>query len=205
LVSLTTLYLSRLTKVSVTITRWLLFAESALSMSPHFAIRHAEPLDAAGYIGLIKGVLRENPRVDTPYALDEFNPSIERIRDRIREVRASDNSLFLVAEAERKIVGALTCGGGTLQADHHMTALGVYVAKPWRDQGIGSALMGRALEWAKASPVVERIELEVFAQNARAIHLYEKHGFEHEGRKHRLYYQGDQPMDMLIMALLLEK
>ena len=74
------------------------------------------------------------------------------------------NSLFLVAEAERKIVGALTCGGGTLKADRHMTALGIYVAKDWRDRGMGNALMARCVEWANASPVVERVELEVYAK-----------------------------------------
>lgn len=174
-------------------------------MSRSHIIRHAEPLDARGYITLIKDILSETPRVDTPYAPDEFNPSFERIRDRIMEVRATDNSLFLVAEAERAVVGALTCGGGTLQADRHMTALGVYVARDWRDCGIGGALLAEAVRWAKASPVVERVELEVYARNARAIHLYEKHGFEHEGRKRRLYYQDGEPMDMLIMSLLLEK
>lgn len=174
-------------------------------MSQRVTIRYAEPLDASGYIALIKGVLRETPRVDTPYAVDEFNPSVERIRDRISEVRESDNSVFLVAEAGRKIVGALTCGGGTLLADRHMTALGVYVTKSWRDQGVGNALLAKSLEWAKASAVVERVELEVYARNVRAIHLYEKYGFEHEGRKRRLYYQDGEPMDMLMMALLLEK
>jgi ribosomal protein S18 acetylase RimI-like enzyme len=99
----------------------------------------------------------------------------------------------------------LTCGGGTLQADRHMTALGVYVAREWRDKGVGNALMAKVVAWAKASPVVERVELEVYARNARAIHLYEKYGFEHEGRKRRLYYQDGEPMDMLIMALLFEK
>lgn len=170
-----------------------------------FKIRHAEPRDAAGYIALIKDILRETPRVDSPYAPEEFDPPVGRIRDRILDVRESENSLFLVAEAERNIVGTLTCGGGTLKADQHMTALGVYVAKAWRDQGIGNALMAKAIEWAQASPVVERVELEVYARNARAIHLYEKFGFEHEGRKRHLYYHDGEPMDMLMMALLLEK
>lgn len=174
-------------------------------MPERFTIRHAEPQDAAGYIALIKAILHEMPRADTPYAPDEFNPSVERIRNRILDVRESNNSLFLVAEAVRQIVGALTCGGGTLNADQHMTALGVYVAEAWRDQGIGNALLARAVEWAQASAIVERVELEVYARNARAIHLYEKYGFEHEGRKRRLYYQDGEPMDMLIMALLLEK
>jgi RimJ/RimL family protein N-acetyltransferase len=170
-----------------------------------FTIRKAVPADARGYIALIKNILREQPPVDTPYAPDEFDPPLEGIRQRISDVATLDNCLFLVAEAERKIVGTLTCGGGTLKADHHMTALGVYVAKEWRDQGIGAGLMKRCVEWAKASPVVERVELEVYAQNARAIHLYEKFGFEREGCKRRLYIQHGAPIDMLIMALLLEK
>lgn len=172
-----------------------------------FTVRTAVPADARGYIALIKSVLREQPPVDTPYAPDEFDPPVERIRDRIADVAASLNSCFLVAEAKRdkRIIGALTCGGGTLKADLHMTALGVYVLKSWRDQGVGKALMTRCIEWASASPVVERIELEVYAHNARAIHLYEKFGFEREGVKRRLYYQNGAPIDMLIMALLLER
>jgi ribosomal protein S18 acetylase RimI-like enzyme len=170
-----------------------------------FTVRQALPADARGYIRLIKNVLREQPPVDTPYAPDEFDPPVERIRDRIAEVAQSDNSLFLVAEAERRIVGSLTCGGGTLQADRHMTALGVYVEKEWRDQGIGGALMARCIGWVETNPVVERVELEVYAHNDRAIHLYEKFGFEREGCKRRLYYQNGTPIDMLIMARLWEK
>jgi ribosomal protein S18 acetylase RimI-like enzyme len=171
----------------------------------NFIVRQAVPDDARGYIALIRGVLREQPPVDTPYAPDEFMPPLERIRDRIAEVAESDNSLFLVAEADRKIVGTLTCGGGTLKADRHMTALGMYVVKAWRDQGIGNALLAHCIAWAQASPVVERVELEVYAHNARAIHLYEKYGFEREGVKRHLYYQNGQPIDMLIMARLWEK
>ncbi len=170
-----------------------------------FTVRQAVPTDARGYINLIKEILREQPPVDTPYAPDEFDPPIERIRDRIADVAIMENSLFLVAAAERRIVGTLTCGGGTLRADAHMTSLGIYVVKDWRDQGIGSALMSRCVEWARRSPVVERVELEVYAHNARAIHLYEKYGFEREGIKRRLYYQAGKPIDMLMMALILEK
>ncbi len=170
-----------------------------------FSIRSAVPADARGYIALIKNILREQPPVDTPYAPDEFDPPLEGIRQRISDVAQIENCLFLVAEAERKIVGTLTCGGGTLKADQHMTALGIYVAKDWRDQGIGAALMQRCAAWAQASPLVERVELEVYAQNARAIHLYEKFGFEREGCKRRLYYQHGAPVDMLIMARLFDK
>jgi RimJ/RimL family protein N-acetyltransferase len=180
----------------------------SFSMSDYH-VRRAVPLDAPGYIALIRSVLTETPRVDTPYAPDEFNPSVEAMRERIREMNASDNSLFLVAETRSagraRIIGALTCGGGSLRSDHHMTDLGIYVRRDWRDRGVGTALMRAAIDWARASPVIQRVQLEVYARNARAIHLYEKFGFEHEGCKRRLYLQDGQPLDMLIMALILDK
>ncbi|MFN8529355.1 MAG: GNAT family N-acetyltransferase [Anaerolineae bacterium] len=168
-------------------------------------VRPAVPLDAAGYIRLIKDVLREQPPADTPYAPDEFDPPVEAIRNRIQEVSRSENSLFLIAEADRKLIGACTCAGGTFKADRHKTDLGIYVAKAWRDQGAGTALMAYTIEWAARSPVIERIELEVFAQNARAIHLYEKFGFAREGVKRGLYKRGGERLDMAIMARLFEK
>jgi RimJ/RimL family protein N-acetyltransferase len=168
-------------------------------------IRRAVQADAAGYITLIKGVLREQPPVDTPYAPDEFDPTEEAIADRIAEAALSANSLFLVAEVDGEIVGALTCGGGTLEADRHVSELGVYVAKPWRDLGIGGALLHDAVHWAQLSSVVERVELEVFAGNTRAIHLYRKVGFEEEGRRRRAYIRDGEAVDMVMMALLIAR
>jgi len=174
-------------------------------MTPPVTIREAVPADAAGYIRLIKTILREQPPVDTPYAPEEFDPPVERIAARILAAADEPNSLFSVAVARGEVIGALTCGGGSLRADGHMTVLGIYVAKRWRDRGVGRGLMAYAVEWARSSPVIERVELEVYANNARAIHLYEQFGFEHEGRKRRMYYRDGAPMDMLIMALLFDK
>lgn len=175
-----------------------------LSMPPPvYTVRTAQPLDAAGYIRLIRDILAESPRVDTPYAPEEFLPAVEAMRDRIRAVTtgaASVNSCFLVAESGGRVVGALTCAGGTLRADRHNTELGVYVAKGWRGQGVGTALVARAMAWAHASLVVQRVELEVMAGNDRAIHVYERHGFQHEGRRRGRYLHDGAPVDMLLMA-----
>lgn len=166
-------------------------------------LRRAAPGDAAGYIALIRGVLREQPPVDTPYAPDEFDPPDEAIAERMAEAALSANSLFLVAVVDGEIVGALTCSGGTLESNRHVTALGVYVAKAWRGYGVGSGLIETAVAWARASGVVERVELEVFAGNARAIHVYRKFGFEEEGRKRRAYLRDGAAVDMLVMALVM--
>ena len=39
------------------------------------------------------------------------------------------------------------------------------------------------LEWAEASPQIEKVGLEVFDSNESAIRLYRKHEFVEEGRR----------------------
>ena len=52
--------------------------------------------------------------------------------------------------------------------------------RPYRDQGVGKALMTATLQKAKTKGLT-RIELTVRENNIRAIALYEKLGFEKEG------------------------
>lgn len=61
--------------------------------------------------------------------------------------------------------------------------------------------MTRAMEWAKNTHVVKRIELFVYARNGAAIHLYKKFGFVEEGRLRGAIYQHGEYIDDLIMAL----
>ena len=56
-----------------------------------------------------------------------------------------------------------------------------------------------ALEWAGEHGFT-RIELYVYARNAPAIALYERHGFVHEGRRKHFIRDGEQFLDDLVMA-----
>lgn len=60
--------------------------------------------------------------------------------------------------------------------------------------------MQHALEWAKADATLRRIELYVYATNALAIRLYERHGFITEGRRRGAVRAGDRFVDDLLMA-----
>ncbi len=55
------------------------------------------------------------------------------------------------------------------------------MVKEWRGRGVGTALLKSLLEWATAHPLIEKVWLEVFATNERAIRLYRKLGFVEEG------------------------
>jgi putative acetyltransferase len=55
------------------------------------------------------------------------------------------------------------------------------VRDDWQGKGVGSALMRAALDLADNWLGLRRLELNVHADNERAIALYRKFGFEIEG------------------------
>ena len=111
--------------------------------------------------------------------------------------------MFFVAEVDAHIVGMLNCDGGKRKAIHHAATLGVSVSKDWRNRGVGSALMAHAIEWAKRTKIIKRIELTVFARNVAAIHVYKKYGFVVEGRRRRSIYRDGEYLDDVMMAVIL--
>ncbi len=60
------------------------------------------------------------------------------------------------------------------------------VRDDWQGQGVGSALMQAALDLADNWLNLTRVELTVYTDNAAAIALYTKFGFEIEGT-HRAF------------------
>lgn len=167
-----------------------------------FTIREAIPDDAEQVIALVQR-LAEEPDVDIPLARGEVWHTVEEERKIIGEHAAMENSIFLVAEADGQIVAYLNCQGGNQKALRHAVTLGIAVRRDWREKGVGSMLITRAIEWARKTRIVTRIELAVYARNARAIRLYVRFGFEVEGRRRHALYQKGIYLDDLIMALLL--
>lgn len=84
----------------------------------------------------------------------------------------------------------------------HVGRLGMGVRAPWRGQGIGRRLMEAALDGARKIGLA-RVELEVYASNTAAIHLYEKAGFAREGRHARARLLDGVYDDVVTMALFL--
>jgi putative acetyltransferase len=95
--------------------------------------------------------------------------------------------LRLVAELAGELVGSL----GLHPVEHqvrrrHVAQLGISVVDTAQGRGVGSALMQAALDYADRWAQILRIELTVYTDNQRAIALYRRFGFEHEGT-HRAY------------------
>jgi L-phenylalanine/L-methionine N-acetyltransferase len=148
-------------------------------------IRAAEPADAAAVSALIgrEGVFEGTSQLP-------LMPVASRIE---RFSKPDPAGLLIVACVQEnqveRIIGMLGLHGvqpGLRRA--HVRGLGIAIDSAWQGQGVGDRLMTAALHWADQWAGVLRIELTVFADNQRAIKLYERHGFLTEGllRSHML-------------------
>jgi ribosomal protein S18 acetylase RimI-like enzyme len=162
-------------------------------------IREAKPEDAEQFIAFFQR-LDDEPDGMIPSALSEFQITIEQGRHLLNTYLTTKNSAFFVAEVEGHIVGVLNCDGGKRQATRHNASFGIAVAREQRNKGIGTALLSHLIEWAKDMGVLKRLELEVYAHNAPAIHLYRKFGFVEEGKRQSAYFQHEEFLDGLLMV-----
>jgi putative acetyltransferase len=131
-------------------------------------------------------------------------PSVEAWRTRLAEWDAPGRTdLLLVAEADGTLVGnaGLNPVGNALRRRHAM-GLGITVAKEWQGRGVGSRLMTALLDTADRWLGCLRIELTVYTDNAAAIALYRKFGFEVEGTLRAFALRDGRYVDALTMARL---
>jgi ribosomal protein S18 acetylase RimI-like enzyme len=105
----------------------------------------------------------------------------------------------LVADAAGEIVGWCDVRREPIDSYAHVGMLGMGVIAAWRGRGLGERLLRAALEHASAAGF-EKIELSVFATNARARALYEKVGFVVEGTRVRGRKVDGQYDDVHMMA-----
>lgn len=145
-------------------------------------IRRAHPKDAAACARIMGEPAVFPGLLQMPYA-DE-----ETWRTRLAETCAPGKTdLLLVAERGGEVVGSagLHPAGAALRRRHAMF-LGISVASAMQGQGVGSALMAALVDYADCWAQVLRLELTVFTDNAPAIALYRRFGFQIEGT-HRAY------------------
>ena len=84
----------------------------------------------------------------------------------------------------------------------HVVSLGISVAAGAQGQGVGKALMAALCDYADRWAQVLRIELTVFADNAHAIALYRRFGFQQEGLHRAFALRDGRYADALSMARL---
>jgi|SRR5579862_5126529 len=108
----------------------------------------------------------------------------------------------VVAEIDGKFVGSAQVDRPENEALQHYGRLGIAISKEYRDIGTGYEMLKTILEECRKLGI-SLIDLGVFANNSRAIHLYEKVGFREVGRTPRKIARDDRFFDEILMVIQL--
>ncbi|MBA3381698.1 MAG: GNAT family N-acetyltransferase [Actinobacteria bacterium] len=163
-------------------------------------IRRAEPSDAASLVALAQAVGGEEGRW---ILATESWRSVSNERRYLKTVHRHPDAAVIVAVDGDVVVGRLSLSRDPHPASRHVADLGLMVAASRRRQGIGRQLLEEAITWAR-SVEVRKLELHVFPWNEPALRLYEAFGFEREGYRKQHYARGDELVDAILMAFVID-
>jgi putative acetyltransferase len=165
--------------------------EPIMAETPTTTIRPVREDDASA----VWNIARQQGVIETILAL----PS-DRLQTRIETLKGltADDHWF-VAEIAGEVVGlaGLGVGKGRLRHSGHVF---LFVAHAFQGQGVGGRLLEALLDVADNWLMLRRVELTVFAGNARAKALYERYGFVVEGLRKMSVIAEGQLHDEYLMA-----
>lgn len=118
---------------------------------------------------------------------EEVSKDIERMKENLLAIEKDEKDFVVTAFLDKKIIGD---SGITKIRNHmkysHRAYFGISILEEYCNYGLGKYILEFALEQAKKNGF-EQVELGVFEDNLRAIHLYKKCGFEQVGIQPRAY------------------
>lgn len=157
--------------------------------------RQSNPDDAAGLSHCVDVVARERRYLAAVCGFSE-----DETRTFIRNLEKNGGIQVLVLD-ESALVGWCDVVPLPFEGMGHVGRLGMGLLPAHRGQGLGKRLLRETLDRAFAKGL-HRIELEVFASNLTALHLYAQAGFVTEGRKRCGRILDGNEEDIVIMGLL---
>lgn len=152
-------------------------------------IRPAEEGDAPALLALSLHLAHTSPHnVTQP---DECDRDEAQEREWVREHADLEHNIALVALAPGDLlIGLLNFRGFNRRRVQHHGHFGIGIHEDWRGRGVGTHLIHALIDWARAHPFMERLDLGVFASNTGARALYTRLGFVEIGRREREFKFG---------------
>lgn len=164
-------------------------------------IREAAPDNAESLLKHIRKTALETEFLTV--GKEEAEISIEEERKQLARLQSSNNHLLLVALHGTEVIATASVSTSTSPKLNHIGEVGVAVSKEYWGLGIGTMLLEEVLYWSEQSSAIKRLELTVQKRNEKAIHLYEKLGFQLEAVMARGVRDGDRYLDVCLMSKMI--
>ena len=139
-----------------------------------FVIERARPEEASALLDYLKIIGGETDNLS--FGAEGVPLSLAAEQDYLRAQHESADNVQYLAKAYGEIIGTASLNRRSNRMSHR-GVFGISLKKAWWGCGAASALMEAILAFAKENGF-EQLNLEVRSDNARAIKLYEKYGFQ---------------------------
>lgn len=94
------------------------------------------------------------------------------------------------------------CGVHAIDAKNRVATVGIFLGKEHLEQGYGTDALRVLVDFCFNEVNLNKVRLNVFSFNKRAIRCYEKVGFKREGVLRQEIYRGGEYHDTLVMGIL---
>jgi RimJ/RimL family protein N-acetyltransferase len=160
-------------------------------------IEKATEDDAADIIDYLNLVGGESDNL--LFGKDEFHVTVEQEKEHIRNM---DNSFVMfLGKINNNIAAVGTLRGFTRDRIAHRGEIAISVKKEYWNNGIGTEMMKKLIEFGKDEAGLSVIQLTVKADNEKAIHLYNKLGFKQIGFYEKFFNINGKYYDAYLMNL----
>lgn len=153
----------------------LLFKTVTLSNGQAACLSWLEEKDLLELVEVLNRVIREK----TYLLMDQEITDLNSEREWFQKSREAGRRI-LVAKVDSKLVGAVSMSVFKGK-QAHVAQFGIYIAKVFRNRGLGTILINELIDVARESGV-EVIQISAFSTNKRAVHVYRKCGFKECGK-----------------------
>lgn len=173
-----------------------------LKSGEELLVREAVPEDARALLDYMNRIGGESDNL--LYGKNEIKRTAAQEQEFLYGMQKDPNGAMFVGLLRGQIIGSAQCGRKSPQTrTWHRGSVALAVSKAQWGKGVGRCLMQRLMDYAKEIGL-EMLELEVRADNAGAIALYQKTGFVEIGRyKNFFKYAPGVYADALLMQCVL--
>jgi RimJ/RimL family protein N-acetyltransferase len=163
-------------------------------------LRAIERTDLPSFVGFFNDPeVRENLSVYLPFSQAAEEKWFEENLSRQPEEQAM--AIEVHDAGGWTLIGS--CGFMNLKGRDRSAEVGISIGnKAYWNQGYGREAMLLLLKHGFNTLNLNRIYLQVYETNERAIHVYEKAGFVLEGRQRQARYRDGKYIDVLLMSVI---